>query len=159
MATLEKAIEIAARSHAGTRDKQQQGNPYILHPLRVMMGVEGEETRIVAVLHDVVEDTHITLDDIRAEEFSENIVEALGLVTHEDDQSYLEYVIGCRKNEIARQVKLSDLQDNSNPSRLLLRPEKFTDDIARMQRYLLSSRFLTDEIDEAQYRQLMAHLA
>ena len=140
-------------------NKQQQGNPYILHPLRVMMGVKGEETRIVAVLHDVVEDTHITLDDIRAEGFSENIVEALGLVTHEDDQSYLEYVIGCRKNEIARQVKLSDLQDNSNPLRLLLRPEKFTDDIARMQRYLLSSRFLTDEIDEAQYRQLMAHLA
>mgnify|MGYP001415505841 FL=1 len=137
-------------------NKQQQGNPYILHPLRVMMGVKGEETRIVAVLHDVVEDTHITLDDIRAEGFSENIVEALGLVTHEDDQSYLEYVVGCRKNEIARQVKLSDLQDNSNPSRLLLRPEKFTDDIARMQRYLLSTRFLTDEMDEEEYRQLMA---
>lgn len=154
MATLEKAIEIAARSHAGTRDKQ--GKPYILHPLRVMMGVEGEETRIVAVLHDVVEDTHITLDDIRAEGFSEDVVEALGLVTHEDDQSYLEYVVGCRKNEIARQVKLSDLQDNSNPSRLLLRPEKFTDDIARMQRYLLSTRFLTDEMDEEEYRQLMA---
>ena len=154
MATLEKAIEIAARSHAGTRDKQ--GKPYILHPLRVMMGVEGEETRIVAVLHDVVEDTHITLDDIRAEGFSEDVVEALGLVTHEDDQSYLEYVVGCRKNEIARQVKLSDLQDNSNPSRLLLRPEKFTGDIARMQRYLLSTRFLTDERDEEEYRQLMA---
>ena len=154
MATLEKAIEIAARSHAGTRDKQ--GKPYILHPLRVMMGVEGEETRIVAVLHDVVEDTHITLDDIRAEGFSEDVVEALGLVTHEDDQSYLEYVVGCRKNEIARQVKLSDLQDNSNPSRLLLRPEKFTGDIARMQRYLLSTRFLTDEMDEEEYRRLMA---
>jgi hypothetical protein len=66
VATIERAIEIAAKAHAGVKDKQ--GQPYLLHPLRVMMGVEGEEAQIVAVLHDVVEDTPISLDDIRAED-------------------------------------------------------------------------------------------
>jgi hypothetical protein len=72
------------------------------------------------------------------------------------DQPYSEYVIACRRNEIARQVKLSDLQDNSRLSRLLLRPGKFETDLARMQRYVLSYRFLTDAITEHEYRHLMA---
>ena len=66
MATVEKAIEIAAKAHAGVKDKQ--GKPYILHPIRVMMGVENEATQIVAILHDVVEDTSVSMDDIRAED-------------------------------------------------------------------------------------------
>lgn len=157
MATIEKAVEIAAKAHAGVKDKQ--GQPYLLHPIRVMMGVEGEPTQIVAVLHDVVEDTDITLDDIRAEGFSDEVIEALALVTHDKDQPYTDYVIACRGNEIARQVKLSDLRDNTNLSRLLIRPDKYPSDAERVQRYLLSYRFLTDEIDEGAYRGLMAGLA
>ena len=153
MAAIEKAIEIAAKAHAGVKDKQ--GKPYVLHPLRVMMGVEDEDAQIVAVLHDVVEDTEVSLDDIRAEGFSQEVIDALNLVTHQKHQPYSEYVIACKKNEIARQVKLSDLRDNANLSRMLLRPEKFGGDSSRMHRYVLSYRFLTDEITEGEYRQLM----
>lgn len=153
MATIEKALEIAARAHSGVKDKQ--GEPYILHPIRVMMGVQDEQARIVGVLHDVVEDTDVTLDDIRAAGFSEDILTALSLVTHDSNQPYADYVIACKANDIARQVKLSDLRDNSNLNRLLLRPEKFDTDAARMRKYVLSYRFLTDEISEADYRRLM----
>jgi (p)ppGpp synthase/HD superfamily hydrolase len=153
VATLENAIEIAARAHAGVRDKQ--GQAYILHPIRVMMGVESEEAKIVAVLHDVVEDTDITLDALRVEGFSEQVLDALSLVTHGKNQSYAEYVAACRSNQIARQVKLSDLRDNANLDRLLLRPEKYDGDSSRMQRYVMSYRFLTGEMSETQYRELM----
>ena len=153
MATLERAIEIAARAHAGVRDTQ--GQAYILHPIRVMMGVESEQAKIVAVLHDVVEDTDITLDALRGEGFSEQVLDALSLVTHRENQSYADYVVGCRSNEIARQVKLSDLRDNANLDRLLLRPEKYDGDSSRMQRYVLSYRFLSGVLSETQYRELM----
>ena len=154
MATIEKALEIAAKAHSGVKDKQ--GEPYILHPIRVMMGVQGEQARIVALLHDVVEDTTVTLDDIQADNFSEEVLAALALVTLAEGQPYSEYVIACKANDIARQVKLSDLRDNSNLNRLLLRPEKFDNDAARMRKYVLSYRFLNGEISESDYRRLMA---
>ena len=153
MATIEKAVEIAAKSHAGTKDRS--GVPYLLHPLRVMMGVEGEAAQIVAVLHDVVEDTPVTLDEIRAEGFRDEIVEALALVTHGADQSYSEYVIALKSNPIARQVKLSDLRDNSTLDRVMLRPHNIDWDTARIQRYVLSYQYLTDIITEDEYRELM----
>lgn len=153
MATLEKAIEIAARAHAGVPDKQ--GKHYVLHPLRVMMDVEGETAQIVAALHDVVEDTDTTFDDLKAEGFSEEVLEALNLVTHKSGVSYADYVIACKDNATARQVKLADLRDNSRFDRMLLRPDRFPRDSARIMRYLLSYRFLTDEITADQYRELM----
>jgi (p)ppGpp synthase/HD superfamily hydrolase len=87
MATLERAVEIAAKAHAGVKDKQ--GQPYILHPIRVMMGVEDDDAKMVAVLHDVIEDTEVTLDDIRAAGFSEAVIAALDLVTHRKDRPLL----------------------------------------------------------------------
>lgn len=154
MATLEKAVEIAARAHAGVKDKR--GEPYLLHPLRVMLGVEDGDAQMVGVLHDVIEDTHVTLDDIRSEGFSESVLHALGLVTHRKDSSYADYVIACKGNPIARQVKLSDLRDNMSLTRILLRQEKFEADSKRLHRYVLSYRFLTDQISEETYRSLMA---
>ncbi|MEZ6032860.1 MAG: HD domain-containing protein [Planctomycetaceae bacterium] len=153
MATIEKALEIAARAHDGVKDKE--GEPYILHPIRVMIGVEGEAARIVAVLHDVVEDTEVTIEDIKAEGFSDEVIVALSLVTHAADQPYADYVMACKGNDIARQVKLSDLRDNSSLKRMLLRPDKIQTDVARMRKYLLSYRYLLGEISEADYRNLM----
>lgn len=153
MGTIERALEIAAKAHAGAKDKE--GEPYILHPIRVMMGVEGEAARIVGVLHDVVEDTEVTIDDIKSEGFSDEVIVALSLVTHAADQPYADYVIACKANDMARQVKLSDLRDNSSLNRMLLRPKKIQSDFARMRKYLLSYRFLKDEISEADYRDLM----
>lgn len=153
MATLEKAIEIAARAHAGVPDKQ--GRHYVLHPLRVMMDVEGETAQIVAALHDVVEDTDVSFDDLRAEGFSEEVLDALNLVTHKSGDTYTDYVIACKDNATATQVKLADLRDNSRLDRMLLRPDRFSGDSARMMKYVLSYRFLTDQITADQYRELM----
>jgi guanosine-3',5'-bis(diphosphate) 3'-pyrophosphohydrolase len=86
MATIEKALQLAAKAHEGQKDKE--GLPYILHPLRAMMSVEGEEAQIVAVLHDVIEDTSVTPDDLRQAGFIEKIVAAVLCVTHCKDESY-----------------------------------------------------------------------
>ena len=154
MATLERAIEIAVHAHRGQDDKD--GQPYVLHPLRVMQAVEGTEAKIVGVLHDVVEDTAVTLAELSAAGFSGPILEAVDLVTHDKETPYAEYVIRCKANPLARAVKLADLTDNSRPDRALFRPDRIDRDLARIRRYMLSYKFLIDRISEADYRRLMA---
>jgi hypothetical protein len=156
MATLEKAVEIAAKAHAGARDKH--GQPYLCHPLRVMLSVDDDEARIAAVLHDVVEDTDVTLDDLRREGFTESVLQALTLLTHSAEVSYADYVVQCKRNRTACQVKLSDLRDNTSLSRALLRGDKFDADARRLQKYILSYRFLSDQLGEDDYRTLMARV-
>jgi (p)ppGpp synthase/HD superfamily hydrolase len=154
MATLEKAIELAARAHTGQTDKQ--GLPYILHPLRVLMGVQSDEARIIAVLHDTLEDTKLTEDDLRREGFSDAVIAGVLAVTHRHDESYADYVVRCSRLEAARQVKLADLADNVRLERVLVRPERLKSDLARVRRYLLSYKFLSGQLTEADYRALMA---
>jgi hypothetical protein len=154
MATLEKAIELAARYHAGQKDKE--GLPYVLHPLRVMQRVQGEQAQVVAVLHDTLEDTVLTADDLRREGFGEEVVEVVQAVTHARRESYADYVVRCSKHPLARQVKLADLEDNSRIDRVLLRPDRLASDYKRMHRYALSYKFLTGQLDEGQFRALMA---
>jgi (p)ppGpp synthase/HD superfamily hydrolase len=153
MATIEKALQIAAKAHEGQVDKE--GLPYILHPLRVMAGVQGTEAQIVALFHDVIEDTPVTADDLRREGFSEAIVASVLCVTHRKDESYADYVVRCKGNEVARRVKLADLEDNSRLSRTIFRLDRIEHDLARIRRYVLSYKFLTDQITEAQYRAAM----
>src|SRR5205809_806386 len=141
MATIERALVIAAQAHEGQKDKG--GLPYILHAVRVMMGVTGEDAQTVAVLHDVVEDTTVTLDDLRAAGFGPAILEAVRCVTHDKAEPYADYVIRCKANPIARRVKLSDLADNSRLDRSILRKERIDHDMARIRRYMLSYRFST----------------
>jgi (p)ppGpp synthase/HD superfamily hydrolase len=153
MATIERALQVAARAHEGQRDKE--GLPYILHPLRVMANVTGEAAQIVAVLHDVVEDTSVTFDELAAMGFGADVMDALRLVTHEKSTPYADYVIAAKANPVARQVKLSDLRDNSRLDRTLLRAASVGRDLKRIKRYVLSYKFLTDQLDEATYRELM----
>ncbi len=153
MATIERAIEIAARAHAGQTDKD--GQPYVFHPLRAMAAVEGADAKVAAVLHDVVEDTSVTLEDLRREGFSEPVLSAVDCLTHRKDESYADYVVRCKANAVALPVKLADLKDNTRPERALLRPGKFESDLARIKRYYLSYKFLTDKIAEADFRALM----
>jgi (p)ppGpp synthase/HD superfamily hydrolase len=154
VATIERALQIAAKAHEGQRDKE--GLPYILHPLRAMMRVEGEDARIVAVLHDVIEDTPVTADDLRAAGFTEAVVAAVVCVTHPKGEPYADYVVRCKRNAVARRVKLADLEDNSRLDRTILRPERIDADVARLRKYVLSYKYLTDQITEEQYRTLMA---
>ncbi len=127
---LERAIEIAARAHAGQVDKANQ--PYILHPLRVMLAVTGEFERMAAVLHDVVEDTPITLDDLRAEGVPEPVVEAVAALTKSKGEGRLAAAKRAAANPIARVVKLADVADNMDLSRLKDPTEK---DFARLREY------------------------
>ncbi len=153
MASIEKALQIAARAHEGQRDKD--GQPYILHPLRVMNAVEGEPAKVVAVLHDVIEDTSVTAEDLRREGFDEAVLAAVESLTHRKGEPYADYVVRCKGDEIARQVKLADLEDNARPSRALLRPDRIEPDMARQRKYLLAYKFLTDMLGEEQYRRAM----
>src|SRR4051812_48945933 len=109
MATLEDAIALALEAHRGTRDRSEQ--PYILHPLRVMFSCETETERIVAVLHDVVEDTKYSFDDLRKLGYGEDVLAALDCVTRRADETYEQFVERAA-NPVARKVKLADLKDN-----------------------------------------------
>jgi len=130
MSTLERAIAIAARAHAGKVDKA--GAPYILHPLRVMLKLEGTEERMAAVLHDVVEDSDITLEQLRNEDFPDEVVDAVDAVTIRPGEDYDDFVRRAALNRIGRRVKLADLEDNSDLSRIAHPTEK---DYARLAKY------------------------
>jgi (p)ppGpp synthase/HD superfamily hydrolase len=130
MSTLERAIALAARAHEGQTDKA--GAPYILHPLRMMLRLETPEERIVATLHDVVEDCGVTLDQLRAEGFSEAVIDGVDAVTRRESESYEEFVLRAKANLIGRQVKLVDLEDNCDVSRLREVTER---DLARLEKY------------------------
>lgn len=116
MASLERAIEIAASSHAGQTDKA--GQPYILHPLRIMMAVSSEQEMIVAVLHDVVEDTPWTLEELAAEGFDSKIIDAVDGLTKRDGETRIIAAGRARANPIARAVKIADVTDNMNLRRI-----------------------------------------
>jgi len=113
---LNKAIEIATKAHAGQVDKS--GNPYILHPLRVMLACESEIERICAVLHDVIEDTPITLEDIKKQGFSDEIIDVLDCLTRRGGESYDNFIDRILLNDTACHVKLADLCDNMDLTRI-----------------------------------------
>jgi (p)ppGpp synthase/HD superfamily hydrolase len=116
MSTLERAIALAAKAHEGQVDKA--GAPYILHPIRVMLRLSAIEERITAVLHDVVEDCNVSLQNLREEGFSETVLNAIDSVTKRTGESYEDFVLRAASNRIGRQVKLADLEDNCDLSRI-----------------------------------------
>lgn len=131
MEALEKAIELAARAHAGQVDKA--GEPYILHPLRVVMKMETNTERIVAVLHDTYEDTWLTEQHLLAAGFDdEAIFKALDSVTKREGETYMEFIQRAKENSIGRKVKLADLRDNLDIKRIKNPTEQ---DYKRLDRY------------------------
>ncbi len=113
--TLEDAIILACTAHRQQVDKA--GAPYILHPLRVMLGVSGNERRIAAVLHDVVEDSGIDPAVIAAR-FGDDVAQAVVALSRRDDEDYDAFIERCARNPIARDVKRADIEDNLDLSRL-----------------------------------------
>ena len=150
---LEKAIKIAVEAHTGQVDKG--GNPYILHPLRVMLSLDTEEERIVGVLHDVVEDCEgWTWERLREQGCSDEIIEALKSVskTPEEEKQfkkmddpnekldhYLEFIKRAKFNKIGRNVKAADIKDNLDISRIDDITER---DIDRLNRYKAALKLL-----------------
>ena len=116
MANLEKAIIFATRKHAGQVDKA--GQPYILHPLRLMLKMKTEEQQIIAVLHDILEDTDATVVDLISLGFSPNIIDAIQALTRHEGESRIEAAWRAVRNPLAREVKLADVTDNMDISRI-----------------------------------------
>lgn len=110
-----KALKLAYIAHRGQLDKS--GMPYIFHPFHLAEQMDTEETVIVALLHDVAEDTAYTLEDIAAMGFPQTVLDALSLMTHDDSVPYMDYIGKLKSNPIAKAVKLADLEHNSDLSR------------------------------------------
>jgi (p)ppGpp synthase/HD superfamily hydrolase len=134
---LEKAIEIAVKAHSGQVDKG--GQPYILHPLRVMMKMDNDTDRVVAVLHDVIEDTDVKGLDLYGIGFNSDILVAIMDLTKRDGEDYIKYIERVAENPIARRVKLADLDDNMDLGRLHVVEDK---DWARWQKYRKAKEYL-----------------
>lgn len=139
MSTLEKAIEIAAKNHAGDTDKA--GKPYLLHPLRLMFAVKTEFEMIAAVLHDVVEDTSVTLKDLENEGFHPDVIRAVDALTKKPGESRLEAAKRAAADPIARNVKLADVTDNMDLRRISEPEEK---DFERLKEYVEVRKLLMD---------------
>jgi len=138
--TLDRAIAIAAEAHTDQKDKT--GISYILHPIRLMIQMDSEEAMIAAVLHDVVEDSVWTLDDLRREGFSDEVLNAVDCLTHREGEGedYWDYIKRAGSDPIAIKVKLADLFDNLNPNRL----DKVTEeDEKRFERYRKAQKMLS----------------
>ena len=135
-----KAMRIAYAAHHGQFD--YNGIPYIFHPIHLAEQMEDELTTIVALLHDVVEDTPYSLEDLSELGFPKEAVDAIGLMTHEDGVPYLDYVAEIKKNPIARAVKLADLRHNSDLTRL---DRVDGPALERVQKYAAAIRLLEGE--------------
>ena len=127
---LENAIALAVEKHRGQRDKA--GAPYILHPLRVMLRVGSLEAKMAAVLHDVVEDTGVTLEALAAAGYPARVVEAVGALSRRPGESYEAFIARAGQCPLAREVKLADLEDNMNLGRF---PQVTERDLARNRKY------------------------
>ena len=143
MADLEEAIRIAVEAHRGQKDRA--GAPYILHPLRVMLRVRTDAERMAAVLHDVVEDTPWTLDDLRAHGFPAQVLEAVDRLTRRPGEAYDAFVERAAAHPVARRVKLADIEDNLDLRRLDAIEAR---DLDRLDRYLRAHRRLSADAAE-----------
>ena len=138
MSDLERAIVLAVEAHRGQLDKY--GRPYILHPLTLMMKMEGETAMMAAVLHDVVEDTTLTLGDLIKEGFPADVVEAVDSLSKRESESYEGYIDRLSANPLAVKVKRADLADNMRVTRMKDVTDK---DLARLAKYLRAWQKLT----------------
>lgn len=134
-----KALRLCFEAHKDQNDKG--GIPYVFHPFHLAEQMKDEDTTIVALLHDVIEDTDYTFDDLKTFGFDDVIIDALKLMTHDESVPYMEYVMAIKTNPIARAVKLADLQHNSDLSRLDVIDEKA---LKRKDKYMEAIKLLEE---------------
>lgn len=136
-----RALNLCFEAHKDQKDKS--GQPYVFHPFHLAEQMEDETTTIVALLHDVVEDTNYTFEDLENMDFGAEVIQALRLLTHDDDTPYMEYVATLKSNPVARAVKLADLHHNSDLSRMA--PEQINEKaIKRAEKYKAAIKLLME---------------
>jgi hypothetical protein len=140
MNILDAAVALACRVHAGQVDKS--GKPYILHPLRLMLKFDDLDEQVVSVLHDVVEDGDVTLDDLRALGVSERAIKAIDCLSKRPGEAYEDFIARIHPNELARKVKFEDIKDNLDLTRLGTLQEK---DLVRVAKYHKALRYLSGD--------------
>ena len=133
----DRALRIAIRVHQGQKDKSER--EYIMHPIRVAERCKDPKAKIVALLHDTIEDTNVTAEYLRSEGFPEEIINAILSVTNQEGETYEDFVRRAAENVISREVKIADLEDNMDIRRL----HEITDeDVARLRKYLHAWQYL-----------------
>lgn len=137
MSALEQALRLAVNAHAGQTDKG--GEPYILHPLRLMLQQTSPAARLVALLHDAIEDSPLSLDDLAAAGIPVEAITAIDCLTKRDGEVYADYLQRVAANPLARQVKLADLRDNMDITRL---PALGEAELQRLRKYQEAYRYL-----------------
>lgn len=147
---LEKAIEIAVEAHRGQIDKA--GKVYILHPMRVMLRGRNETEQIVGILHDVVEDTPVTLEMLRLEGFNDVILAAIECITKNQGEEYGDFIGRVLTNPLATQIKLYDLEDNLNRDRI---PFPTENDERRFEKYEKYHRVVAAKVTEYRLQGLL----
>lgn len=135
-----KAITVAYNAHQGQLDRA--GLPYILHPLHVAEQMKDEDTCVVALLHDVIEDTDLTLENLREYGFTEAQIEGVRVMTREEDEDYFEYIRSVKTNPLALAVKLEDLKHNSDVTRIIEITDK---DLQRIEKYKKAMEILLSD--------------
>lgn len=136
----DQALRIAIRAHEGQTDKS--GRAYIMHPVRVAMRCKTPKARIAALLHDTLEDTSVTIEELREQGFPEDIIAAVLSVTKREGESYESFIRRAADNAIGREVKMADLEDNMDIRRL---KEINDEDVNRLRKYLKSWHYLNNQ--------------
>lgn len=139
MNLIDTALKIALRAHTGAVDKA--GQPYILHPIRLMLKMTDDVEKATALLHDVIEDSDITANDLLAEGIPDTVVTAVLALTKQDHETYTAFVLRAKQHPIARKVKIADIEDNLNVLRIKTLTEK---DLARIAKYHKAWQLLQD---------------
>lgn len=137
---LEAALALAVEKHRGQRDKA--GAPYVLHPIRMMLRFADPVAQVVALLHDVIEDCGVSVDELRLMGFPDTVISGVVAMTRDPAESYAAFIERAAAHPIARQVKLADVEDNLDMRRLNTLTDR---DVERLGRYLVARRVLSDE--------------
>lgn len=137
MSDFDVAISLACKVHAGQVDKS--GQPYILHPLRLLLKFRCENERIVSVLHDVIEDGDITLDELRTLGFSDLVIGEIDCLSRRKGEDYQDFICRLSSNDLAKKVKIEDIKDNLDVTRLETIGE---DDLNRVAKYHKALQYL-----------------
>lgn len=141
---FERALALATIKHAGQVDKG--GQPYVMHVIRVMEGVHDPDEKVMALLHDLIEDTDFTLEDLDEYGFSEEIIYGVNLLTRDPKEDYMAYIMNLSGHKKARQVKLSDLRDNQDHTRI--HTPLTEKDKERLEKYQKAEEYLRGGEDE-----------
>jgi (p)ppGpp synthase/HD superfamily hydrolase len=130
MATLQRAIELTVLLHSKQVDKS--GQPYILHPMRIMLRCSTAEERQAAIMHDLIEDTNLTIEELAKEGFCQSVIDCVNCLTRRDGETYADFIERCCENSMAIKIKLLDIADNMDVTRLDTLGES---DLGRLKRY------------------------